>query len=396
MGLLKTLRINQTNFNKRNTTESTMRLFAFPLLIACLLPTLLSAQELDFMRMMRSASNREYHKNVNRERYRALWNGNGAVISSMPLWQSEEFRQQLDFSPEQFTQLDFMFSKEGSMGHWYRTKAQTDPVLAQMLAEHDPLNAEMRKDPYGENTPPETMRIYQEQLRNMTAYYYTATQKDVEKLLTPEQMQAVREYELAMMGEIPILNPSMFECLDLTEEQKTQMEAIKQTMEPEFNQIVEELVEMEDALQEWKFDLFEKVGIKFDGNGQPVDEYGNSLMNDREAAERKGKEMESELLKNIEMQARMKQINERASGFMRGFKFEMFDVLTDEQMEKLQRIIDNPPEFVKKRRDQMQKARTGREEKDKWQPGPDSWRPGDPIPEEYLQQRPERRFPKRQ
>ncbi|MCL2304955.1 MAG: hypothetical protein FWC43_06385, partial [Planctomycetaceae bacterium] len=195
--------------------------------------------------------------------------------------------------------------------------------------------------------------------------------------------------------EIPILNPSMFECLDLTEEQKAQMEEIKKAMEPEFNQIVEELVEAEDALQELKFDLFEKVGIKLDGRGRLVDENGKLLESDPEAMKKKMSLLDKEMLSNVEIQARMKQINERASSFMRGFKFKMFDVLTDEQMEKLQRIIDNPPEFVKKKRDQMQKARTGREEKDKWQPGPDSWRPGDPIPEEYLQQRQERRFPKR-
>jgi Ni/Co efflux regulator RcnB len=351
------------------------------------------AQELDFMRMMRSPSNREYHKNGKREQYRALWNGNGAVISSIPLWQSEEFRQELNFSPEQLTQLDFMYSKGGTMGHWYQSKAQTDPVLAQMMAENLPLNEEMRKDPYGERTPPETMRIYQEQLRKMTAYYLTETQKDVENTLTPEQMQKVREYEMALMSEVPILNPSMFECLDMTDEQRQQMKAIKKELEPEFEKIIEELVDIEDRLKELRFDILVENGIAFDTRG-------NLVTNDGKLLERtKTDELMAKSTQANAIQQLSKQINERSSNFMRGFQVKMLDVLTDEQLVRMQQIIDNPPEYVKKRRDQMQKERAEREktrkEKNDWAPGPDSWRPGDPIPEEYREERNKRgNFPR--
>jgi len=371
-----------------------MRHFLLPLLITMLLPTFALAQDIDFMKIMRSQRNREYHKDSNRERYRAVWNGNGAIVSSTPLWRNEEFRQELGLTPEQHDSLDFMYSKDGSMGHWYRAKAQTDPVLAQMLAEHMPLNEEIRKDPYGGNTPPEIERVYREQQRNLTTYYFVESQKDVENTLTLEQMQKVRESELALMSEMPILNPSMFYSLNLTGEQKEQMEEIKKSLEPVFEQIVEELVEAEDALQQLKFDMFEKVGIKFDENGQLVDETGKSLMNDREAMEKKGKEIEDELTKNVEMQAKMKRINERASGFMRDFKFKMYDVLTDEQLIAMQRIIDNPTAHVKKLRDRLQKERAERQ-KDNWQPGIHSWQPGDPVPEQYLEQRRQRgNFPR--
>jgi Ni/Co efflux regulator RcnB len=371
-----------------------MRHIILTLLLVSALPMWAAAQNLDFMKIMRSSRNREYHMDANREQYRALWNGNGAVISSIPLWQDDEFRQQLGFTPEQLTQLDFMFSKNGSMGHWYRSKAPTDPVLAQMLAEHDPLNAQLRNDPYGETTPPETVRLNLDQLRKTTAYYFTETQKDVENLLTPEQMRAVKESELAMMEELPILNPSMFQCLDLTEEQKTQMKKKKKALEPEFEKIVEELVKLEDELEQLKFDLFEKVGIKFGENGQMVDENGKSLRDDPEAMKKKMDLLEKEMLGNAAIQARTKQFNDRASGFMRGFKFKMYDVLTDEQLIKLRRIIDNPPEFVKPRRVKLQKERAERK-KEEWRPGMNSWRPGDPIPEEYLKQREQRKnFPR--
>jgi Ni/Co efflux regulator RcnB len=70
----------------------------------------------------------------------------------------------------------------------------------------------------------------------------------------------------------------------------------------------------------------------------------------------------------------------------------MFDVLTDEQWARLQKLIDNPPEhakaYAKKLKEQMgESEKTG----GAWQPGPNSWRPGDPIPEQYRQQREEQR-----
>ena len=374
-----------------------MRLFVLPLLIAGLLPTLLPAQELDFMKMMRSDINRRYHQSENRLRYWTMWDGNGASSSVRPFVFDDDFRQGIGLTDEQHEQLKFMYSRNGGMGHWYRSRALTNPELAALLEESDRLQASMRgDDPYGERLTEEEKQAIIANSEKTSAIYRAETQKDVENILTPEQMQVVREYELAMMGEIPILNPSMFECLDLTEEQKAQMASIKQAMEQEFEAIVEELVQAQDALDMLEFDLFDKLGIKFDENGIPVDENGKSLMNNLEALmeiKKKSELIKKEMTANTE--ARMKQINERAGGFMRGFKFEMFDVLTDEQMERMQRIIDNPPEFIKKRRDQSQKERAGKEKKDKWQPGPDSWKPGDPIPEEYLQQRQERRFPRR-
>ena len=372
-----------------------MRLVVWPLLLVGLLPALASAQNIDFMKMMRSDINRRYHMSENRLRYWAMWDGNGASQSVQPFVFYDDFRRGIGLTDEQHDQLSFMYSRNGSMGHWYRTRALTHPELAALLEESDRRNASRREDPYGERLTEEDKQAIIANSEKTSAIYRAETQKDVENLLTPDQMQAVREYELAMMEEFPILNPSMFECLDLTETQKAEMAAIKQAMEPEFKQIVEELVEAEEVLQMLKFDLFEKVGIHFDEEGQAVDENGDSLQSDPEAMKKKINLLESELSGNVEVQTRMKRLHERAGGFMRGFKFEMFDVLTDEQMTKMQHIIDNPPEYVKKRRDQMQKARAGREEKDQWQPGMDSWRPGDPIPKEYLEQRPERRFPRR-
>jgi hypothetical protein len=171
------------------------------------------------------------------------------------------------------------------------------------------------------------------------------------------------------------------------------MEEIKKTLEPVFEQIVEELVEMEDAVGEARFDLFEKVGIKFNENGQEVDENGKPLRNDPEAMKKKMSLLDEEMRRNTELQTRIKRINDRASGFMRDFKFKMYDVLTDEQLTSMQRVINNPSPHVKKMRDRLQKERAERK-KDDWQPGIHSWQPGDPIPVEYIEQRQQRKnFP---
>jgi Spy/CpxP family protein refolding chaperone len=337
--------------------------------------------------------------NASRISYWAMWDGSGASTSMQSFVFNDDFRQGLGLTDEQHEQLKFMYSKDGTMGHWYRTKAQTSPELAALLEESDRLRAYRQNDFYGEKLTEEEKWAIFANSDKLTAFYCAETQKDIDNLLKPEQKRIVKESELAMLGEMGILNPSMFECLDLTQEQKTQMEAIKKELEPEFGNIVEELVLAEDALQQYKFDLFEKVGIKFDEDGNVVDKNGKPVENDPEAMGRIMSLMEEEILGNVEMRTKMKLFNERASGFMQGFKFKMFDVLTDAQFAKMQRIIDNPPEYVKKRRNEMQKQRAELE-KDKnneWMPGPNSWRPGDPIPEEYLKQRQQRnatgRFP---
>jgi Ni/Co efflux regulator RcnB len=73
----------------------------------------------------------------------------------------------------------------------------------------------------------------------------------------------------------------------------------------------------------------------------------------------------------------------------------MFDVLTDAQWTRLQNLIDNPPHYIKEYLKQQKKYRDEAEKQEVLVPGPDSWQPGDPIPEEYRQERNTRRnFPR--
>jgi len=78
----------------------------------------------------------------------------------------------------------------------------------------------------------------------------------------------------------------------------------------------------------------------------------------------------------------------------------MFDVLTDEQWERMIDLIDNPPDYVKKILDEKRKAREAETassgESGEWQPGPGSWQPGDGIPAGYRIEREtrSRQFPR--
>jgi len=82
----------------------------------------------------------------------------------------------------------------------------------------------------------------------------------------------------------------------------------------------------------------------------------------------------------------------------------MFDVLTDEQYARVIDLIDNPPDYVvallKRWREQSGESEESKEveEGEKsgvWIPGPNSWRPGDPIPGAYRIERETRsRFPR--
>ncbi len=91
------------------------------------------------------------------------------------------------------------------------------------------------------------------------------------------------------------------------------------------------------------------------------------------------------------------EISETGKEIAKKLKFKMFDVLTDEQMERMAELIDNPPDYIKKMSGRL-KANTTNGQDGQWKPDENSWKPGDAIPEEYLEQRKERKknFPKKQ
>ncbi|MDR2756606.1 MAG: hypothetical protein LBC20_12950, partial [Planctomycetaceae bacterium] len=91
-----------------------------------------------------------------------------------------------------------------------------------------------------------------------------------------------------------------------------------------------------------------------------------------------------------EIQKMLRDVTQKGQHFITRAKFKIFDVLTDEQMEKLQNLIDNPPDYVKTIIAEIKKLRG--ENTDSMPVYLKSWKPGEPIPEEYKKHRASRKM----
>ena len=179
--------------------------------------------------------------------------------------------------------------------------------------------------------------------------------------LTSEQWQKINESQLANMEKMPLISPSMFEALNLTDAQREQMGQIKKELDPEFEAVLKNWVDGLIALQKITSEAPEFKRIR-------------------------------------------ERIQSQGRAFATQFKIAMFDVLTDEQWIRLQNLIDNPPEHALVFRKMLRKLAGESEEaseseasesSDAWVPGPNSWRPGDAIPETYrIERNTRRQFPR--
>ena len=195
--------------------------------------------------------------------------------------------------------------------------------------------------------------------------------------LTPEQIKKAQEFHLAVMAETGFVSPAMFEALDLSDAQKKQFDEIKRNIAPELNKHVGKQVEWESKFREKLRNEFRE---KQDG------------VSGQEARQKVLDDLQKKLL--AEFQPERDKVQESGKALGDKLKVEMFDVLTDEQWARLMELIDNPPDYVKEVLKKMREARAENEKAGAWVPGPNSWRPGDPIPEGYRQQRQEGRFPR--
>lgn len=333
-------------------------------------------KEPDWMELYFSERNRQYHDMTMRTMLRAQWNGKNTRMSVQPLFENPEFRTALDLSEEQIQELDFMTNKNGSMGHWYQTKALVDPELKERL---DEMAAIQKGDHHLENATKEQLDRYAELTEEITYYYFEESQNDLEKVLTPEQLRSVHEMEIALLPEMGMINPGMFDALNLSEEQRQKMEEIKQTMEKDFNALVEESVKVQNEIKDILYAFVKQENAK--------------SHQDFQKAMRKASadEVTAEKIKTIRQSHEKK-----GREFITRLKTKMLDVLTDEQLDKMQKLIDNPPDYLKKLLASLRAQREAGKKAGQWSPGPDSWRPGDPIPPEYIKERKTRKFPVRE
>ncbi|MCL2005246.1 MAG: hypothetical protein FWG73_03680 [Planctomycetaceae bacterium] len=199
-----------------------------------------------------------------------------------------------------------------------------------------------------------------------------------EAVMTPEQVRKMQEMQLAAMGmgDMPMqfVLAGAYEALDLTDAQRQEMFLIRIELEPEFEEKTNAMFRL-DGLMDAKIAAAMR-------EGEDWNETKKRLM----AEDPEYKKIHEEILS----------LNK---DFSLQFKTRIFDVLTDAQWKRLQELIDNPPEharvYLKYIREQMQipdadEEGAGEPESvgsDVWAPGPDSWRPGDAIPERYRRER---------
>ena len=324
------------------------------------------------LKMISSEVIRQDRRNGYQRVYRAMWNDKGIYIFLVPILSAPEARPAMGFTEEQYQNLLDV-----------RTNIYSNhPDVVAVREELELL--QKPDDPYLINASAQEQQRYHELMERFSYVGRNEVPKALEQIITPEQKRHLQEYMIAGMSEFPILSPEMFEALDLTDAQREQLQAIKQELEPELDAFALEMAEDHMYGEEMLYragEILENGGVLQDSEG--FQEKRSQLMKTLEEAD-------------PEYRKREKATNDRGMDFSRRLKFRMFDVLTDEQMERMQRIVANPPEFLRKILEEARKEREESEKKDQWKPGPNSWKPGDPIPAEYLQQRQERRFPGRQ
>ncbi len=198
-------------------------------------------------------------------------------------------------------------------------------------------------------------------------------------LLTPEQKHKFGELQIALMSVTPFPNPGMFEVLDLSEEQRQQLDAIKKELDPEFERVLDQVVER-------MFELSDEIEAAI----------GDSLENlSPEEAQKKREEIQRKFL--AEHPGHKKSLDEMfktCQAFTDKLKFRMYDILTDAQMGRLRDLIEHPPAYAKTILEKIRKELGESDDGPEKSINLNVWKPGDPIPEEYVQQR-KVRFPKK-
>ena len=207
-----------------------------------------------------------------------------------------------------------------------KTKIMGDETLEQRKEILDALEARI-----GEND--EDVVLTEEEINAMSGTFSAVFQGMSEvanEVFTPEQMIKIQEAELATFGGIdsPFLNVQTMGVLDLTDEQKKELEDFQADF-------ADDKLEMLDDIG-----MFTKKFLKT----------GKMTMADIKELDEKTKEMQAKVSERVR------------------------EILTDDQITKANIIVRKQQAF-------MAKMAGGMGSLTKWMPGLDSWAPGMPIPD---------------
>jgi hypothetical protein len=265
---------------------------------------------------------------------------------------------------------------------------ERDPDIQSIHRELNRLSSEMPDGAFAENASEETQKRYLDLRVELDNLRREKVNDLVNEILTPDQQRKVKEFQIATMDSTSLVSLDMFEVLGISDDQKKQLEEIKNELKPEVEKQIDKMVEHQLFYQE-KVD--EAIGDKLNGITDPAERM-KIIMDVLEKFNEKYPEFSQGTTEYLES----------GKSLTNNLKIKMFDVLTDEQWDRMLDLIDNPPDHVKKYFEVLHKAMGGNtsrtnssQTKDVWSPGPGSWQPGDPIPEKYRQERNEKRnFPR--
>jgi len=308
---------------------------------------------------------------------RAIWNG--ALATTIGFLNYPEFREAWDISDEQYQQI--MAIREDRVWDY-----RLSPAYLEIEAEMDKQLSEPPLRGADERTRMDAFLEFQEQLCTIHNEFRGNA---IDSLLTAEQKRAIREFELANMSEWQFKSFHSFEAFDLTDAQKQELEAIKQEFEPDFERQLEDFVNRDDLDNQ----MHRMVQAEYEKQtGIDLKDFQNLV----DFHKTKYAALRAKMLtENREFKRMYEKSVAEKELFAVKFRTKMFDVLTDEQWDRLQTLMDNPPGYIKAWRKKLKEAEEAAKEAGTWQPGPGSWQPGDPIPEGYRQERnTRRRFPR--
>ena len=303
--------------------------------------------------------------------------------------QDAEIRTALDITEEQFQQIQSTpMTMHGSL--------LENPKFQEIMKEMQALN--IQGNPFAQDLDEETMDQFATIQRRIMALSMDTIYDAIDNALTPEQQQKIQEAQLATMGEMPIVSPSTFETLNLTDAQKEQMEGIKKELEPEFEKNLKNFSSGHMIVMNKLFDELEKQDT-FNINMREMQERDgdvNAVMENAKAIQEMAVAATKKLMaEDPEFKRIQDETNTKCKAFASQLQVRMFDILTDEQWKRLLELTDNPSALAKVLLKKAKEQRGVSEAGIGWQPNTNSWKPGDPVPETYRQERNTRRnFPR--
>ena len=329
---------------------------------------------------------KERHKEISR----FFWDRGGASISTEALLRDAEFRAALGVSDEYYQKIQT--SASNAVGRladdleYQKLNQESDELFRVLWGVEPGWNSAIteRELERARNADPEVIRRANEvgqRLESMRQEYLAGSSERhtaaIEDALLPEIKQKIREAHLAAMGEMSTFSPRLFEALYLTDAQKQQMERIKKGLEPELEKHLE----------------------IYGNNAAKILERVNAALSRPDVQRSIADNGQGAFLRKLQEEPEHKKLLDESyassKAFATLFRTRMSEILTKVQREHLQLLIDNPPphawyliqrlrrenwgQYKEVESDSSESKKAGGE-KDIWVPGPDSWKPGDPLP----------------